>query len=209
MLNSFKLPSNFSNVSNRANISGCSYVAAQLKFLFQPSGRDKQSIDSRGVFHQNGDSTQTGKPIEEEKNQELLLSDVPSAETSTSKTNKINMLLQKLYHARHIEKQTKIHNAQLIERNMELYDRSKEIIEKHKKIVERNSMLMKENARLYRNLRILRLKMKESAGTEAKSLGLETLAEIATTLEEEIPVETHQEQERRSTRLKGSASKRS
>ena len=54
-------------------------------------------------------------------------------------------------------------------------------------------MLMKENARLYRNLRILRLKMKESAGIEAKSLGPETLAEIATTLDEEILVETHQE----------------
>ena len=78
---------------------------------------------------------ETGQPFEEEKNQELLLSDVPSAETSTSKTNKINMLLQKLYHARHTE--------------------------------------------------------------------------IANTLEEEIPVENHQEQARRSTRLKGSASKRS
>ena len=82
MLNSFKLPSNFSNVSNKSNIPRCSYVAAQLKFLFHPSGRDKQSIDSRGVFHQNGDSTQTGQPIEEEKNQELLLSDVPSVKLS-------------------------------------------------------------------------------------------------------------------------------
>jgi len=104
--------------------------------------------------------------MEREKSQDLLLSDVPGPEPSTSKTNKINMLLQKLFHARHNEKQVKLHNAELIERNMALYDRSKEIIERHKKIVERNTMLMKENAKLYCNLRTLRLKLKELEGTE-------------------------------------------
>ena len=92
---------------------------------------------------------------------------------------------------------------------MELYDHSKEIMKKHKKIVERNSLLMKENAILYRKLRILKLKMKESAVEVAKPSGLEALAEIATSFEDEIPVKTHQENVRRSTRLKGSSSKRS
>ena len=77
-------------------------------------------------------------------------------------------------------------------------------------------MLMRENARLYRTLRVLRLKMKQPAATEAQPAAteaspssLETLAEIATTLEEERPVETHQRQTRKSTRGKGAASKKS
>jgi len=151
---------------------------------------------------------ETGQPIEEEQSQDVPSSTEPSG-PSTSKTSKVNKLLQELFHARHNEKQTKLHNAQLIERNMELYDHSKEIIEKHKKTVERNSLLIKENASLYSKLRVLRLKMKESAGTEAKPSGLEALAEIATTFEEEIPVKTHQEHVRRSTRWKGSSSKKS
>ena len=145
-----------------------------------------------------------------------MLSDIPVTEPSTSKTTKINMLLQKLWHARHLEKQTKIHNGHLIERNMELYDRSKEIIEKHKRTVERNSMLMRENARLYRTLRVLRQKMKSPTETEAHPAtrgvapsGLETLADIATAFEEERPVETQQEQTRRVTRGKGAASRKS
>jgi flagellar biosynthesis/type III secretory pathway chaperone len=47
------------------------------------------------------------------------------------------MLLQKLWHARQNEKQVKMHNGHLIERNMELHDRSKEILEKYKKTVEK------------------------------------------------------------------------
>ena len=94
--------------------------------------------------------------MEREKSQDLLLSDVPGPEPSTSKTNKINMLLQELSQARHNEKQVKLHNAELIGRNMALHDWSKEIIERHKKTFERNMMLMKENARLYKTLRVLR-----------------------------------------------------
>ena len=158
---------------------------------------------------------ETEQHKEEELGQELLLSDIPAGDPSTSKTSKINLLLQKLWHARHNEKQTKIKNAQLIERNMELYDRSKEILEKHKKTVERNSWLMKENAKLYRKLRELRQSMKSSAEaevqlttTEAGPSGLDTLANIATVFEEEQPVETQQEPTRRMTRSKGSASKK-
>ena len=54
---------------------------------------------------------ETGQPIEEEQSQKVPSSNVPSAEPSTSKPNKINKLLQELFHAKHTEKQTKIHNA--------------------------------------------------------------------------------------------------
>ena len=48
--------------------------------------------------------------------------------------------------------------------------------------MERNKLLMKENAKLYRRLRILRLKLKEQTVQEAKPIRLETLVEIATSL---------------------------
>ena len=99
---------------------------------------------------------------------------------------------------------------------MALYDRSKEIIERLKKTVERNTMLMKENAKLYRNLRTLRLKLKELEGTEVRPVataappsGLDTLAEMATIPEEVTPMEAQQRQTKRSTRSKGAASKKS
>ena len=62
-------------------------------------------------------------------------------------------------------------------------------------------MLIKENAKLYRTLRMLRLKLRELEGTEvqpvvpeAQPSGLDTLAEVATIPEEETPVETRKEQ---------------
>jgi len=119
------------------------------------------------------------------------------------------MLLQELYRSKDNEMQTKIHNAHLINRNMRLYDRSQGIIAMHNKTIERNSRLMKENVKLYRQLRMLKLEMKESAREEKQPAGLETLAAIATILEEDKLVETPKEQVRRSTRLRGSSSKKS
>jgi len=83
------------------------------------------------------------------------------------------------------EKQFKKKNAQLIDRNVELYDMSQEVREKHDKTLEKNKMLMKENTRLYRRLRLLRLQMKETHTPAPKHLGLETLAELATSFEKE------------------------
>ena len=129
--------------------------------MFESAGGASHSKNPLNLPYSESESEgkqaeETEQHIREEQSQELLLSDIPAEEPSTSKTSKTNMLLQKLWHARHNEKQTKIHNAQLIERNMELYDRSQEILEKHKKTMERNSWLMKENAKLYGKLRELR-----------------------------------------------------
>ena len=82
-----------------------------------------------------------------------------------------------------------------------MHDRSQEIVEKLKKTTERNAMLIKENAKLYRTLRMLRLKLRELEGTEvqpvipqAQPSGLDTLAEVATIPEVETPVDTQKEQ---------------
>lgn len=147
--------------------------------------------------------------METEEIEEVPSSTEPSAGPSPPKTSKVNMLLQELYRSKDNEKQTKIHNSHLIERNMKLYDQSQEIIAMHNKTIERNNRLMKENVKLYRQLRMLKLQMKQSAGEEEQPARLETLAAIATILEEDKPVETPKEQVRRSTRLRGSSSKKS
>jgi hypothetical protein len=49
---------------------------------------------------------------------------------------------------------------------------------------------MKENTKLYRQLRPLRLKMKDSQTSTPKHLGLEILAELATTLDDETKPST-------------------
>jgi hypothetical protein len=45
---------------------------------------------------------------------------------------------------------------------------------------------MKENASLYKKLRLLRLQLKEQAVPVARPLGLEALAQIATSMEGEL-----------------------
>ena len=109
-----------------------------------------------------------------------------------------------------------MHNVELIGRNMALHDWSQEIIKKLKKMAERNTMLIKENAKLYHNLRMLRLKLKELEGTEvppvateAPPSGLDALAEVAMIPEEVTPMEAQQRQTKRVTGGKRAASKKS
>ena len=61
LLGSFELASNFSNAPNKADIPRVSHLPAQQKFLFQPSGRDKPSIKSKGRSrYQSRDSCMGG-----------------------------------------------------------------------------------------------------------------------------------------------------
>ena len=120
------------------------------------------------------------------------------------------MLLQDLFCSKDNEKQTKIHNSHLIQRNVKLYDRTQEIIALQNKTIMRNSRLMRENAKLYRQLRLLRLdKKKPAEQEEPQSAGLDALAAIATILEEDKPEDFPEEQVRRSSRLRRAPSKRS
>jgi hypothetical protein len=90
----------------------------------------------------------------------------PEAEASSSrpkkgKTQKINKLLQEIYEREVLERVIKMENADLTDRNVELYKMNQTLKEKHEKIKDRNRDLIKENMKLYRQLRIPRLKLKE------------------------------------------------
>jgi len=151
-----------------------------------------------------------GQQVEIAEMEEVPPSAEPTTEPSSPKRSKINMLLQELFRSKDNEKQTKIHNAHLIQRNMKLYDRSQEIIALHNKTIERNSRLMRENAKLYRQLRLLKLNKKGPVEQEEpQPAGLDTLAAIATILEEDKPEEFPKEQVRRSSRLRWAPSRRS
>ena len=54
--------------------------------------------------------------------------------------------------------------------------------EKHDKIKDKNRVLIRENMKLYRQLRILRLKLKDSQLPTQEKTSLETLANLATTM---------------------------
>jgi hypothetical protein len=94
----------------------------------------------------------------------------------------INQLLRRVYDLKIFEKQIKKRNVDI---NVELYDKCQDVMEKHDKTLDRNKMLMKENTKLYRHLRPLRLKMKDSQTSTPKHLGLETIAKLSTTLDDE------------------------
>jgi type I site-specific restriction endonuclease len=121
----------------------------------------------------------------------------PLAEASASRprparSQKINQLLKKVYELEVSEKQIKKKNAELVDKNVELYDISQDVMDKYDKTLDKNKLLMKENTKLNRQLRLLRLKMKETQTPTPKHSGLETLAELATSLEKETEPPTQQ-----------------
>jgi uncharacterized coiled-coil protein SlyX len=81
-----------------------------------------------------------------------------------------------------LERVIKKANTDLTERNAKLFKINKTLKEKHDKIKDRNGVLIRENMKLYRQLRILRLKLKESQSTAQEKTSLETLANLATTM---------------------------
>ena len=69
---------------------------------------------------------------------------------------------------------------------MELYNISQDVMNKYDKTLEKNKSSMKENTKLNRQIRLLRLKMKETQTPTPNHSGLETLKELATSIEKEI-----------------------
>jgi hypothetical protein len=65
-------------------------------------------------------------------------------------------------------------------------------MDKYDKTLDKNKLLMKENTKLNRQLRLLRRKVKETQTPTLEHLGLETLAELATSLEKETEPPTQQ-----------------
>jgi hypothetical protein len=107
-----------------------------------------------------------------------------------------------------LERVIKKANTDLTERNAELFKINQTLKEKHDKIKDRNKVLIRENMKLYRQLRILRLKLKESQSPAQEKTGLETLANLATTMVDTPEPSTQPVEVRRSARTRAASSKR-
>ena len=84
-----------------------------------------------------------------------------SSRPKKGKTNKINRLLREIYEMEVLERVIKKANTDLTERNAELFKENQTLKEKHDSIKGRNKELIRENMKLYRQLRVLRFKLKE------------------------------------------------
>jgi hypothetical protein len=136
------------------------------------------------------------------------LAKASSSKPKASKTQKINKLLKQIYEMEVLERVIKKENTELTERNAELYNMNQSLKEKHDKIKDRNRVLIRENMKLYRQLRLLRLKLKESQPPTQDQTGLETLAELATTMVDIPQSSTQQIKAPRSVRGRAASSKR-
>jgi hypothetical protein len=110
-------------------------------------------------------------------------------------------LLQQVCEMEVLERVIKKANTDLTERNAELFKINQMLKEKHDKIKDRNKVLIRENMKLYRQLIILRLKLKEFQSQAQEKTGLESLANLATTMVDTPkpstkPVEVHRFHER-------------
>jgi hypothetical protein len=85
-----------------------------------------------------------------------------SSKPKASKAQKINKLLKQIYEMEVLERVIKKENTDLTERNEELFNMNQSLKEKHDKIKDRNRVLIRENMKLYKQLRLLRLRLKES-----------------------------------------------
>jgi hypothetical protein len=81
-----------------------------------------------------------------------------------------------------LERVIKKENTDLTEKVAELLKENENLKEKHKSIKGRNRELIKENMKLYRQLRVLRLRLKRFEPPEEEQTGLDTLANLATTI---------------------------
>jgi hypothetical protein len=108
-----------------------------------------------------------------------------------------------------LERVIKKANAYLTDRNAELFKMNQTLKEKHDKIKDRNRVLIRENMKLYRQLRILRLKLKEFQSPAKEQTGLETLDNLATIMMDTLEPPTQPVEVRRSARTRAASSKKS
>jgi hypothetical protein len=137
----------------------------------------------------------------------------PKAEASSSKpqkgkTRKINKLLREIYEMEVLERVIKKENSDLIEKVVELFKENETLKENHDSIKGRNRELIRENMKLYRQLRELRLKLKKFESAEEEKTGLDTLANLATTIIEVTDSPAKPTQVRQSARIKSTTSKK-
>jgi hypothetical protein len=138
---------------------------------------------------------------------------LPKAEASSSKpqrgkTRKINKLLREIYEMEVLERVIKRANADLTQRVAELIKEQEILEQKHNSIKERNRELIRENMKLYRQLRELRLKLKKFESAEEEQTGLDTLANLATTIIDVTDSPVKPTPVRKSARIKATSSKK-
>jgi hypothetical protein len=138
--------------------------------------RENIQIEQSADYSSNPPSP---KPAEAHRKPEVEAS---SSKPKTTRAWKINKFLQQIYEMEVLERVIKKENTDLTDRNAELFKMNQTLKDKHDKIKERNKVLIRENMKLYRQLRILRLKLKELQSPEEEQTGLETLANLATTI---------------------------
>jgi hypothetical protein len=131
-----------------------------------------------------------------------------SSKPKAARSRKINKLLQQVYEMEVLERVIKKSNTDLIERNVELFTINQTLKEKHDKIKDRNRVLIRENMKLYRQLRIMRLNLKEFQSPAQEKTGLETLANLATTMVDTPEPSTQPVEVRRSARTRAASSKK-
>jgi hypothetical protein len=104
-----------------------------------------------------------------------------------------------------LERVIKKENTDLIERNDELFKENQILKEKHDSIKGRNRELIRENMKLYRQLRVLRFKLKDFEASEEKQTGLDTLVDLATNIIDVTDSPAQSAKVRRSARIKTNA----
>jgi hypothetical protein len=105
-----------------------------------------------------------------------------STKPKSSRAQKINKILQQVYEMEVLERVIKKYNTDLTGINAELFKINQTLKENHDKIKYRNMVLIRENMKLYGQLRILRLKLKEYQSPAHEKTSLETLSNLATTM---------------------------
>jgi hypothetical protein len=107
-----------------------------------------------------------------------------------------------------LERVIKKANTDLIEKGVELFKENENLKERHHSIKGRNRELIRENMKLYRQLRVLRLKLKKFESSEEEQTGLDTLANLATTIIDVTDSLAQSTNIRRSTRINTTVSQK-
>ena len=92
-------------------------------------------------------------------------------------------MLKEVYELEVLEREIKRNNAMLTKRNKELHNSVLEMRGMYVLLKRINLRYMKDNTRMYRTIRLLRLQVKNSIPNPISHFALETLAEVAVSIQ--------------------------
>jgi hypothetical protein len=178
-----------------------------LNLPYSDSDSEQEISNSQDTLQTKPDAklkinTPPSKPTETHRQPKVEAS---SSKPQKGKARKINKLLREIYEMEVLERVIKKANADLTEKVAELFKENETLKEKHDSIKGRNRELIRENMKLYRQLRVLRLKLKKFESSEEEQTGLDTLANLATTIINVTDSPAQPTEIRRSARIKTTA----